>query len=161
MICLDTALDITPNRYYCERCGKPTCVSCQDEYTSTPESVGMGCVGCRSTLDVLYIICDDADISRVILRLNGDYMHIDISHRALRVARKNVTKIHLQFLTEMTPCLEDMNTGCEVSVKRAIISFLAHEITHNPRAKAMVGDRFTLPCDEGGHSRILYASVRN
>jgi hypothetical protein len=172
MICLDTASEGPKTRTYCAACGKPTCVSCQNEYIRIPENVGMGCVGCRSTLDVLYIIFDDEKFRQVVLRLNGNHMLIDISNRALRLARKNVAKIHNKILDEISPLarigdrdyesfLDQMNIGCELSVKHAVIFFLAHEITRNPRAKAMVNDRFTKPYDEGGYSRVLYASVHN
>ena len=163
MICFDTLLEHGPKkRLYCMACHKPTCVSCQNEYELSVQSVGMGCVGCRSTSDALYVVWDYGAGLHVTLRLNGDHMRVNISDRALRLASRDVKNMQTRFVESVGDRIISQDKFMCKLVRilvRVINSFLSHEITQNARAKAMVGDRLECPYGEKGVPRIHFAYV--
>jgi hypothetical protein len=181
MVCLDTPAEGARSRFYCKACGKPTCETCFREYNKTAQSMGAGCVGCRSTGDVLHVISDTKDASRIVLRLNGNSLVINLSERAMRVAYRSVSRASRASATSatqeaelgplrlnaseretdeyMTKLFERCNREYSLAMKGVFDGFLEHEITHNHRAKAMVADRLTRTVDDTGLARMAFGFI--
>jgi hypothetical protein len=158
VICLDVPPDgqsVVP----LECCGQPICLPCKRRYELN-DAHGAGCPCCRSTLGVVHVNIDISNMTRVILRLNGNDEIVDCSPRTMRrfVAHSR-RPWHTYMTTSRSVYSENVFDVClSMESIAAVAAFLQYEVTHNARLKKFVGDRCQTPHNSDGTSRWSYSA---
>jgi len=167
LICHDAAPSLTAGtmdtRFYCHCCGHPTCEDC--EYKNWQNTMqGMGCAYCRSTHDELFVVSNSEEFGTVTLRLNGTHEMLFLSTRAVRRLSRGVIRAGLALEVDIAAgaqhdiAIAQYRGRMFDSPNCAAATFLAHELSRNPRARALVQDRLEYPRDSKGYSRICFSN---
>jgi len=140
-------------------CRQPICIPCKVRYEEK-DTFGMGCPCCRSTLGVVHVNIDMSDMSKVVLRLNGNEEVVKCSPRTMRRFVAHSRRPWNTYMDSARSVYSENVFDVHLSMESvaAVAAFLQYEVTHNPHLKQFVGDRCQNPHNADMTPRWCYSA---
>jgi len=162
LICLQPPLSFgvgEDTRLYSRCCGQPLCAECVSDYA---DHGSVGCPACRSTQGILYITTDINRLSIVTLRLDGTFMQLYLSSRAMRRVKMDVQRDCEAF--DMSDSHDEATYTAFVeanmeAIRQTTQNFIEQEALRNPALNKLIRGHMGTP--QNGHADALTRWTHN